>query len=206
MADILWNDVVGSKTIADGGYVGDLLALARAHVDDAIDAGRLTQEQAGQVYTAMIPAAFKEALSFSLQEELVEAQIEGIAAENLIKAKQLDIAVQELAIKQKEADIKAYELTNILPATVEKLQEEVDLLQTQDLELSQNGAKDRAMKDAQTALYVRQTAGFDDNKNQKLFEAQLNSWGLMYSSGTLTDVPGIISNDAVSTLYTNLTS
>ena len=92
-------------------------------------------------------------------------------------------------------------------ALKEPLQEaQIDLLTTQESEMVANGTKDRGMKDAQTALYTRQTAGFDDNKNQKLFEAQLNSWGLMYSSGTLTDVPSIISNDAVSTLYSNLTA
>jgi len=50
-------------------------------------------------------------------------------------------------------------------------------------------------------LYARQRAGFDENKNQKLFEAQLNSWGLMYSSGMMTELPSIISNDELSTLY-----
>lgn len=61
--------------------------------------------------------------------------------------------------------------------------------------------KNNEVKDAQIALYNRQREGFDDNKYQKLFEAQMNSWALMYSSGLLNDKPSIISNDSVSELY-----
>ena len=54
-------------------------------------------------------------------------------------------------------------------------------------------------------LYQRQIEGFDDNKYQKLFESQLSSWGLMFSSGMLTEKPSIITGDKVSQLYTKLT-
>lgn len=64
----------------------------------------------------------------------------------------------------------------------------------------------RASTEAQTALYERQKEGFDDNKYQKLFETQMNSWGLMFSSGLLTQVPTVISSDKASELYTELTS
>jgi hypothetical protein len=52
---------------------------------------------------------------------------------------------------------------------------------------------------------IRQIEGFDDNKYQKLFESQLSSWGLMFSSGMLTEKPSIITGDKVSQLYTKLT-
>lgn len=68
----------------------------------------------------------------------------------------------------------------------------------------EKATKEVANIEAQTALYERQMQGFDDNKYQKLFEAQLNSWGLMFSSGMLTTKPDIISSDAVSTLYNTL--
>ena len=158
-----WDSVVADKTVDNGGFVGDLMKTARAHISDAVSKNEITQAQAGEVYTAMIPAAFQAGLEFALKEQVTEAQ-------------------------------------------AAKVEAETSLLTTQQSELTANGAKDRAMKDSQTALYARQTAGFDDNKNQKLFEAQLNSWGLMYSSGTLTEIPSIISNDAVSTLYSTLTS
>ena len=58
--------------------------------------------------------------------------------------------------------------------------------------------------DAQEDLYRRQIEGFDDNKYQKLFEAQMNAWALMFSSGLLSDKPQIISNDSASALYNAL--
>lgn len=62
------------------------------------------------------------------------------------------------------------------------------------------------VQEAQRLLYDRQREGFDDNKYQKLFETQMNSWGLMFSSGLLTQKPSIISSDKASELYNELTT
>ena len=67
-------------------------------------------------------------------------------------------------------------------------------------------AKQRLNIEKQTELYQRQKEGFDDNKYQKLFDSQINAWGLMFSSGMLTEKPAIVRNDMVSQLYTKLTS
>jgi len=60
------------------------------------------------------------------------------------------------------------------------------------------------LMNAQKDVYVRQKDGFDDNAKQKMLEVQLNAWGLMFSSGMLETSPGIITNDSVSTLYSNM--
>ena len=67
-----------------------------------------------------------------------------------------------------------------------------------------NLLKDEDLKQANIDLLNRQKEGFDDNKYQKLFEAQMNAWALMFSSGLLTTTPSIISNDSASTLYNEL--
>ena len=67
-----------------------------------------------------------------------------------------------------------------------------------------NLIKDEDLKQANIELLNRQKEGFDDNKYQKLFEAQMNAWALMFSSGLLTDKPTIISNDSASSLYNTL--
>ena len=64
--------------------------------------------------------------------------------------------------------------------------------------------KDLEVKQANIDLLNRQKDGFDDNKHQKLFEAQMNAWALMFSSGLLTTQPSIISNDSASSLYNTL--
>ena len=67
-----------------------------------------------------------------------------------------------------------------------------------------NLIKDEELKQANIDLLNRQKEGFDDNKHQKLFEAQMNAWALMFSSGLLTTQPSIISNDSASALYNTL--
>ena len=67
-----------------------------------------------------------------------------------------------------------------------------------------NLIKDEDLKQANIELLNRQKEGFDDNKHQKLFEAQMNAWALMFSSGLLTTQPSIISNDSASSLYNTL--
>ena len=64
--------------------------------------------------------------------------------------------------------------------------------------------KDLEVKQANIDLLNRQKEGFDDNKYQKLFEAQMNAWALMFSSGLLTTKPQVISNDSASALYNTL--
>ena len=54
------------------------------------------------------------------------------------------------------------------------------------------------------ALTERQTAGFDDNLRQKLFEAQMNSWAMMFSSGLLNEMPCFIQSDEASHLYNGI--
>ena len=80
-------------------------------------------------------------------------------------------------------------------ASINKLQDDV-----------LTAAKQRLNIEKQTELYQRQKEGFDDNKYQKLFDSQINAWGLMFSSGMLTEKPAIITSDKVSQLYTQLTS
>ena len=67
MANKNWDNLIGSKTIAAGGYVGDLMAVARVHIKDALDKNEITQEQAGEIYTAMIPSAFQTGLAYAMK-------------------------------------------------------------------------------------------------------------------------------------------
>jgi len=53
----------------------------------------------------------------------------------------------------------------------------------------------------QVKLTTRQKEGFDDNIRQKLFEAQMNAWAMMFSSGLLESMPCFIASDEASNLY-----
>lgn len=89
-------------------------------------------------------------------------------------------------------------------AQIAKINAERDLVNAQIAAFAAQQAKDLLLKQANIDLLNRQKEGFDDNKYQKLFEAQMNAWALMFSSGLLTTQPSIISNDSASALYNTL--
>ena len=64
-----WDEIVGEQTIENGGYVGDLLKVARAHIDASVAANRLTQSQAGQVYATMVDSAIKTGVQYAVEKE-----------------------------------------------------------------------------------------------------------------------------------------
>jgi len=65
-----WEDIVGTgKDLEEGGYVGDLMAVARAHIDASVSANRLTQSQAGQVYASMVQNSIQTGVKFAIDKE-----------------------------------------------------------------------------------------------------------------------------------------
>ena len=102
-----------------------------------------------------------------------------------------------------QGDTLAKEL-ELKQAQIAKINAERDLVNAQLAILGEQQAKDLLVKQANIDLLNRQKEGFDDNKYQKLFEAQMNAWALMFSSGLLTTQPSIISNDSASSLYNTL--
>ena len=179
-----WSTLTGSKTLANGGYAGDLMAVARAHIDDAIKTGRLTQKDAGQVYSSMIPAAISSAASFILNDAMQAAQILGIEQDTLVKAQQVLIAQQELALKTKQLELETYRLLNIVPAELAQLQKQTDVAERGMVEQEATGGKQRAVLDTDiliksyenTVLQVDQhttsTKQQDMLTQQKLTEVQ----------------------------------
>ena len=86
-------------------------------------------------------------------------------------------------------------------AQIAKINADKELINAQLAMFGAQQAKIIEAKQGNIDLLTRQREGFDDNKYQKLFEAQMNAWALMFSSGILTTKPNIIKDDAVSTLY-----
>ena len=161
---------------------------------------RITGAEYAEVYLGTMQSAISEAMKLVLQNdtlakeiELKEAQIAKINAErDLVNAQIAAFGAQEA----KELELKQ--------AQINKLTADKALTDAQTLAYPAQQAKDIAVKDANIALLNRQREGFDDNKHQKLFEAQMNAWALMFSSGLLTTQPQIISNDSASSLYNTL--
>lgn len=84
----------------------------------------------------------------------------------------------------------------------EKAQEaQIDKLQDGVL----TGAKQREVMDAQKDLYVRQKESFDDNKYQKLFEAQLNYNGIVFQDAANPDVLDVALETRVNDVFNRIT-
>lgn len=65
--------------------------------------------------------------------------------------------------------------------------------------------KQREVMDAQIALYNRQKDSFDDNKYQKVFEAQLNYNGMVFQDATTPDVLDVALEAQVNDVFNKIT-
>ena len=159
-----------------------IMKAANENIKIQNQTSRITGAEYAEVYLGTMQSAIAEAMKFLLNKdqiikdlELKQAQIDATEKEIEVKQAQINVALEEKRLKSAQAD--AYPL---------------------------QAEKDNLVKQANIELLNRQKEGFDDNKYQKLFEAQMNAWALMFSSGLLETKPSIISNDSASALYNTL--
>ena len=205
-------DDLSNGTVVDGKWVGrgifdKLMNVVNENINIQFNDGRITGAEYAEVYMGSMQEVIRESVNFMLQKKVVEG--------NLIE-QDINIEAKEFAL-EKEKDKWAIDAAilenNKLLSDIEvdyktKLYDrELDLKDAQIAKLAKDSdATDSqiAVTEANIALLNRQKEGFDDNKHQKLFEAQMNAWALMFSSGLLTTQPSIISNDSASSLYNTL--
>ena len=159
-----------------------IMKAANENIKIQNQTSRITGAEYAEVYLGTMQSAIAEAMKFLLNKdqiikdlELKQAQIDATEKEIEVKQAQINVALEEKRLKSAQA--------NAYPLQAEK---------------------DNLVKQANIDLLNRQKEGFDDNKYQKLFEAQMNAWALMFSSGLLETKPSIISNDSASSLYNTL--
>lgn len=216
LTEINFSDLTNGKVVTNGtemewngsGVFDKLMAAVNKNIKIQYDEGKIKGVDYANVYMESLQTVLQQSIEFVLREKLVEAQIEGIKMDNIVKEFEIEVKIpKELEMLNKQVELAEQEVlvkkeqVEQLKAQTEQAVAQTALLTRQQLELELNGVADRASKEAQTSLYIRQEKGFDDNKNQKLFEAQMNAWSLMFSSGMLTDKPSIITDKAVDALY-----
>jgi len=181
MADLIdFDNIVGDSTVADGGYAGQLIELIGAHVDESIVKNRITQAEAGAIYVQTLPAMVKEAVTFELDKEVKENEIELGNAQILIALKELEIKEAELALAVIKAEQEQYILDNLIPAQVAK-------------------------EEAQTDLYRRQILGFDEHEKQQAYDKLLETWGITYSSlPTANNLPDNMNKDNMEKVFDSI--
>lgn len=209
MADILWEKVVGSKTVSQGGYFDDLLTIARAHVDDAVRANRLTSAQAGEIYTAMIPAAMQQAMQFELSEALTEAQIADVLAKTEIAQKESELNQAILSLQAdklvSDTDITERQMVEQEATGVKQrlsIDKDIDSKNTQiEATMSETIRGDKKLVDELLTTAKQREVIEEDvfNKewNRKLqgLKIQLDAEVSLYASKRLDDLPSVINGD-----------
>ena len=219
LTEINFSDLTNGKVVTNGtemewngsGVFDKLMAAVNKNIKIQYDEGKIKGVDYANVYMGSLQTVLQQSIEFVLREKLVEAQIEGIKMDNIVKEFEIEVKIpKELELLNKQVELAEQEVlvkkeqVEQLKAQTEQAVAQTALLTRQQLELELNGIADRASKEAQTSLYTRQEQGFDDNKNQKLFEAQMNAWSLMFSSGMLKEKPEIITSKAVDDLYNKI--
>ncbi len=156
-----WNAIVGDGTLENGGYAGDMLSLARVHLEDAKDRGELREEDAGVAYGSAIMESMKSAITFELgfpksQLEMcfLSAQIDKINADIENDACK---AAAECALKGAQQAQVEYETSDILPANKAKTTEET-LLVTEKIESEDKNNETDGLIDAQIDKMIADVA------------------------------------------------
>jgi len=210
MADINIDDVTNT---GGTGVFDKLMDSINGQIETQYLNNRITGTDYATVYLGSMQAALAQSIQFHMQDELTEAQVAGVLADNLVKAeqrlqiiKQVDVSERDMVekeatgaknrilldeqketsdaqqlilaedlliksyenttlqvdqhttnIKQQtlldtEEELKQFEATSMNPEKLLQIQEQVDLLQSQESELVLNGIKDRLLKDTQIAI------------------------------------------------------
>lgn len=187
--DLNWSSLIGIKTLTDGGYIGDIMSVARAHIEDAVANGELTREDAGNVYSAMIPSAFQTGLKFLMEERLVEAQTDSALAEAELKGNQVDIEKNKA-----EAELEkqwGYTITRDTDGNLVLGDSTGAGIIDEQIETEN---KNQLLAD-------KQLTDINTKNKLALLSAQLTAWSQTYNSGKLDNIVDEIDNSHIETIY-----
>lgn len=220
-----WNNVVGNKSLIDGGYYGDLLEIARAHIEDSKNNGELTEAEAGNVYATAIIESMKSAIAFELGESktdlelcFLRAQIDKLNAETDKTLEEVDLVkaqTAEVYAATEREDCKAESQCALTDQQKEKLiidgvndtnltDSKISLNAAQENKLACDCCNQAKISSAQARLYERQIEGFNDNANQKLYDSQMQAWSMVFADTDIDAITPSIVDKQICDTYTNL--
>jgi hypothetical protein len=192
--EITNGNITGGEWIGTG--IFDVLINAvNKNIEVQFNKGRITSTQYSDVYLGGLQAVLQQSIQFVLQADTSAAQTADIIASTAIK--QREIAEKEATgIKQRE----------VLQAQADDTIASTAIKQREIVEKEASGAKQREVLDAQKQLYTRQKDSFDDNKYQKILEAQLAYHQMTYADNPSPIIPDMILNNAVMDVFNKVMS
>ena len=197
---------------------GEMSKLVYADMNKQWNENKINGSKYADTWAALMKAVVSDSISavVSLQNNETDADRCVKQAECDLKAAQtLKVAAEESLVNAQETQVIAekdkilYETANILPEHKNLAIADIALKTSQKAQTDSQKAKidyeTQNILPEQKNFTIRQTEGFDDNIRQKMFETQMNSWAMMYSSGIMGDVvPSIISETEANKLWKKL--
>jgi hypothetical protein len=167
MSDITIDQVTTTDPTEDGVF-DVLMRSVDSHLDKQYVAGRIKGADYATVYLGALQAVLQQSIMFVLSEQKVEKEIELATAQIALVDQQKLSEVQNTRLVDANADKVEYEVLNILPKQALlldqqkiQLEEQIDLLQSQDLEViastirqDNQSAKELEVKDQQIASMI----------------------------------------------------
>ena len=164
MADITFDSITNATTVTDGtGHFDVLMKSISLHIEDQYTKGRLKGTDYANVYLGAMQSAMQLAEQFALQEQLTEAQIDDAKAATKLKEGQLalerDKAEAELEKHWGYTVTRDSDDDSLILGTstgLGKIDEEVDLLQSQDLEVIAQTSRSNSLAASDIAIKYQQ--------------------------------------------------
>ncbi len=166
----------------------DLAHKIKTDLDEQFNRGRIKGTDYATVYSNLMNTILQLSFDAPLKDTQVLAEQEQINVQKkqeLLIDAQTDGVREDIKVKQKQEAL--------IEAQTQDANENVILKKAQE-----------ALYRAQTDVAERQKQSYDDSIRLKLFKAQMDTWGIMFSSGMLEDKPSVIKNDEVSSLYNDI--
>jgi len=192
-----------------------MAAQVKKDLDEQYQSGRIKGTEYANVFNKMMTSIMSLAFETPIKEHqatqteeqacLIRAQCDD---QKYVTQNIRPLEMQEMEGKVRMTDAQAnlltaqtedqvYVTSYLRPLEVTLREREIEIKEKQSLVLDE----DIKLKIAQEAYTRRQIEGFDDNVRQKMLDAQMNAWAMMFSSGLLEEKPRMICDDAVTNLY-----
>ncbi len=184
----------------------------RIDLQDDYDCKKINGATFAATWANMMPSIINSSLN-----AIVSLQTKETPTDRLVKIAQaknieadVDSKMEQIAVVRQDA-IKSTQQTMLIIAQAREVVNNAgrqDMIATAqcakiDQEIDKLKYETDQLLPSQKALTVRQTSGFDDDVNRKLYEASMNGWALVYSSGMLAgeNPPSVISDASLTGLY-----
>jgi len=101
--EIKVSEIIGAKTLNDGGLFGDIVTLSRKHIEDAKKRGELTESESGTVFASFLVEAMKESFQYALSKGKIQKEIALAEVQRQHELLKMDLEERATAIQERQS-------------------------------------------------------------------------------------------------------